>query len=127
MKKLNFAVFVLLLFGMISCSTVKQNSSSRTKTVIDSSTPSDKTVINYSRTLSAKQADQVVQLLKTQLKGFPDDSLPISFVNNTQHSYLNLHLKKKKIKFSFRSKLNLDQGNQEVMTMHRLKEQIASL
>ena len=125
MKNINFLIFVLFLLGSTSCSTVKSSSSS--KRVTDSSTASDKTVINYSRTLSADQTDQVVQLLREKLEGFPDQRLPIKFVNNTNNSHLDIYLKKKKIKFSFYSKLNLNEDNEEVMIMHQLKEKIDTI
>lgn len=94
MKNINLSIFILFILAITSCSTVKSTSS--TKKVIDSSTASDKTVINYSRTLTADQADQVVQMLSEQLEGFPDQRLPIKFVNNTENSHLDLYLKRKK-------------------------------
>ncbi len=125
MKKITLSIFVILLIGITSCSTVKTSSSS--KRVTNSDTSSDKTVINYNRTLSTEQAKQVTQLLREKIEGFPDQKLPIKFVNNTKNSHLDLHLKKRKIKFSFRSKLNLNEDNQEVVIVHRLKETIDAL
>ena len=125
MKKINLSIFVLFLIAITSCSTVKTSSSS--KRVVDSSTASDKTVINYSRTLTKEQVAQVVQLLSEKLDGFPDQRLPIKFVNNTNNSHLDIYLKKKKIKFSFHSKLDLNEDNEEVMIMHQLKEQIDTI
>ncbi len=119
MKKLNLSLFVLLLLGITSCSTTKES--------VATTTTNDKTVINYSRTLSAKQANQIIQILNEELIDFPDSSLPISFVNNTEHSRLSLYLKKRKIKFSFHSNLSLNEENEEVMTMQRIKEKIVSL
>ena len=121
MKKIDRSLFILLLLSIISCSTVKESSSSRV--VKEPSSSSDKTVINYNRTISAGQAKQIAQLLKNKLSGFPDDSLPIKFENNTAHSNLNIHLKKKKVKLKFRSNLN----NQEVRTIQQIKETIARI
>ena len=125
MKKITLSIFMLFLLAITSCSTVK--TSSKSKRVTNSATSSDKTVINYERTLSASQANQVTQLLSEKLEGFPDQKLPIKFVDNTKNSHLDLSLKKRKIKFSFRSKLDLNEDNQEVAIIHRLKETIDAL
>jgi len=114
MKNIYLLITTLFILGNLSCSTVKETSSTSI---------SDKTKINYSKTISPEQANKIVQLLRKEIRDFPKESLPINYTNKTEHSTLNIHLKKRKIKFKYRSDLNLD----EVVTMQRLKGKIMRL
>jgi len=118
MKNIYLLIITLFVLGNLSCSTVKETSSTST---------SDKTKINYSKTISSEQANNIVQLLRNELSDFPKQSLPIRYTNKTEHSTLDIRLKERKIKFNYRSDLNLKEGNREVVVMQQLKEKLAGL
>lgn len=126
MKKANFLFIIILIVGTVSCSQVEKVQSNQVRKT-NANYSSDKTTINYTRTLSTKQADQIVRLLRKELKDFPQQALPVKYENTTSHSDLNIHLKKNKLKFNYRSKLNLGKENQEVVNIQRIKEKIARI
>ena len=116
MKNTYFLITVLFALGQISCFTSKN---------LTMNSDSHKTIINYSKTLSSEQANDIVKLLNKEFKDFPQQSLPIRYDNTTDHSALNIHLKENKVKLKYRSKL--DEENEEVAMVNRIRESIIQL
>ena len=127
MKKTYLFIITFLLLGTVSHAQVKSVSSSSKVRTVTVNLDSGKTIINYKKTLSSAQANQIVQILRNEISDFPKQSLPVKYESSNSHSDLKIRLKKNKVKFKYRSNSKQKKEQAAAGNIQRLKEKFARI